>query len=62
MKLPATYGFPKISLGKVIKGGIKEEMSWIETHLLLGKIVDEEKEPAENIWHLIVYNAILHWS
>ena len=62
VKLSATNSLSNLSPWQVIKGCVKEETRRVETHLLLGKVVGEEKESVEEIWHLIVYDAILHWS
>ena len=57
----ATNSFLDLSPWQVIKGCIKKEKRRVKAHLLLGKIVDEEKEFAEEVGHLIVNNAVLHW-
>ena len=60
-KLSATNSVPNLPPWQVIKKCIKEESRTIKAHLLLRKIVDEEKKSTEEVGHLIVNNAVLHW-
>ena len=61
IKLSATHCLPDFSPRRMIERWIKGESRWIETHLLVEKIKEKEKKPAEKVWHVIEDNAILHW-
>ena len=62
IKPSATHCLPDFSPRRMIKRWIKGESRWIETHLLIGKIKEKEKKPAEKVWHVIEDNTILPWS
>ena len=62
MKTLALICFPNFSPWRMIKRWLQNDLWRIEAHLLLRKIVDQKKQPFEEIRHFIVYNAILHWS
>ena len=61
MKLSTSNGFPNFSPWRMIKRSLKDELWWIEAHLLLRKVVDQKKQHFEEIRHFIVYNAVFHW-
>ena len=46
----------------MIEGCIKEETWRIKAHFLMRKIKEKEKKFAEEVGHVIVDYAILHWS
>ena len=58
----STHCLPDFSPRRMIERWIKGEPRWIETHLLVRKIKEKEKKPAEEVWHVIEDNTILPWS
>ena len=58
----ATHCISDFHPRRMIKRCIEEESRRIKTHLLVRKIKEKEKKPAEEVWHVIEDNTILPWS